>query len=220
MNIYLVIELTILAVGVILYFTIKNFLPSYFNEKGKNIATKEDIEEITRKVENIKLELSNLHFQQNDLLEKRKTALLYFFEQYIEFSETTLKNISFVDTYLYQPDKISERANIIIEKKGQIEKSFWILSMYEMLDKKFIEQVQTIVLKTNDYYRLTIDFLLKIETNSLMISQTNLTRDLAEKRRAIKDDFITKRDKLEQTTIRLPNLLNNIIRQKYFDLFK
>jgi len=117
MNNHLLIELSILAVVVLLYFTIKNFIPSYFNEKGKNIATKEDIEEITRKVENIKLEISNLHFQKNDLLEKRKAALLEFFEQYVDFSESTLKNISFVDNYLYYPEKISERINFIIEKK-------------------------------------------------------------------------------------------------------
>jgi hypothetical protein len=36
---------------------IKNFLPKYFNEKGKNLATKEDIGEITKIVENIKFNL-------------------------------------------------------------------------------------------------------------------------------------------------------------------
>lgn len=32
------------------------FLPSYISEKAKNLATKEDIEEITKKIENIKTE--------------------------------------------------------------------------------------------------------------------------------------------------------------------
>lgn len=32
---------------------IKNYLPSYMNEKGKNLATKEDIQEITRKTEEV-----------------------------------------------------------------------------------------------------------------------------------------------------------------------
>lgn len=38
----------------ILYFLIKNLLPSYFSEKGKNLATKEDITDITRLVEGVK----------------------------------------------------------------------------------------------------------------------------------------------------------------------
>ena len=68
MNMNLIIELTILSVGLILFFTIKNFLPSYFNEKGKNLATKEDVEEITKKVEKIKSEfVKDIEFIKADL---------------------------------------------------------------------------------------------------------------------------------------------------------
>jgi len=94
------------------------------------------------------------------------------------------------------------------------------LSIYELPDEKFIEQVKSIVLKTFEYYHLTIEFLSQIETNSLMISKTDLSKELAENRRTIKDNFIIKRNKLESTTIKLPNLLNNIIRNKYLELFK
>lgn len=37
---------------------LKSFLPKYLEEKGKNLATKEDIEEITQKVESVKAEIS------------------------------------------------------------------------------------------------------------------------------------------------------------------
>jgi hypothetical protein len=37
-------------------FFLKHFLPSYFSEKGKNLATREDIGEITRKVEEVRSE--------------------------------------------------------------------------------------------------------------------------------------------------------------------
>lgn len=49
-----------IAVEIILVFLlglfIKNFLPSYMEEKGKNLATKEDIEAITRKTEEVQKE--------------------------------------------------------------------------------------------------------------------------------------------------------------------
>ena len=49
-----------IAVEIILVFLlglfIKNFLPSYMDEKGKNLATKEDIEAITRKTEEVQKE--------------------------------------------------------------------------------------------------------------------------------------------------------------------
>lgn len=68
MEMNLIIEITILIVGITLYFTVKNFLPSYFNEKGKNLATKEDVEEITEKVEKIKSEfIKDIEFIKADL---------------------------------------------------------------------------------------------------------------------------------------------------------
>ena len=48
----------LLAVAVFLIgLFVKNYLPSYMDEKGKNLATKEDIEEITRKTEKVQQEL-------------------------------------------------------------------------------------------------------------------------------------------------------------------
>ena len=45
------------AIGVIL---LKYYIPSYLAEKGKNLATKEDVEAITRKVESVRHEYSTL----------------------------------------------------------------------------------------------------------------------------------------------------------------
>ena len=42
-----------IATGVALLL-LRSFFPSYFNEKGKNLATKEDIGEITEAVESVK----------------------------------------------------------------------------------------------------------------------------------------------------------------------
>ena len=47
------------AISLLLFFLLKNYLPSYFNEKGKNLATKEDIGIITKTVEDIKLDNSS-----------------------------------------------------------------------------------------------------------------------------------------------------------------
>lgn len=47
----------LLAVAVFLIgLFVKNYLPSYMDEKGKNLATKEDIEGITRKTEEVQQE--------------------------------------------------------------------------------------------------------------------------------------------------------------------
>ena len=52
----LVVQLIILASFGALVLFAKNYLPSYTKEKGKNLATKEDIKDITDKIESVKTE--------------------------------------------------------------------------------------------------------------------------------------------------------------------
>lgn len=42
--------------GFVVYLLLKSFLPSYLAEKGKNLATKEDVAQITREIEAVKSE--------------------------------------------------------------------------------------------------------------------------------------------------------------------
>lgn len=46
--------------GCIVYLLIKSFIPSYLSEKGKNLATKEDIATITDKVESVKTDYAKV----------------------------------------------------------------------------------------------------------------------------------------------------------------
>jgi len=64
------------AILIFIGFLVGQFLPSYLREKGKNLATKDDIGRITRKVEEVKAEynerLQELAHQNNFLLEQTK----------------------------------------------------------------------------------------------------------------------------------------------------
>lgn len=98
---------------------LNKFLPAYLSEKGKNIATKEDIEEITRKVENVKAALSN----EEKILEKRRliyeqiaSSLRIFIsghgatkEQKDQFYE------AYASTWLWAPDQVLSSLNTFIE---------------------------------------------------------------------------------------------------------
>src|SRR5262245_59986059 len=69
---YIITYQTIIIV--ILYITslaLKNYVPTYFNEKAKNLDTKQDISEITQKVEE-----TNKVF--TDKTEELKAQLLFF----------------------------------------------------------------------------------------------------------------------------------------------
>ena len=62
---------SIIACDIALYLLIKNLLPSYFNKKGENLATKEDIAEITKLQEEVQAQFhkeleeysSDVHFK-------------------------------------------------------------------------------------------------------------------------------------------------------------
>lgn len=212
---------TIISTLVIIAFILlKDFFFTYNKEKAKNLATKEDIELITAKVENLKLELANSHFQKNDYLEKRKEALLSFYEQFILFSETYLKNISFIDVFLFNPEKIRENTEKIITEKGKLEKEFWKVTLYECDDVKFLENIKTILLYQYEYYRVTIEFLWRIENNSLALSKTHLNSDLAQQRKKIKEDFVKERDELDKVSVTLPNKMMVQIKNKYLGIIK
>ena len=92
---YLFPFLTVLGL-VILYFTAKNLLPSYFNEKGKNLATKEDISDLTQLVETVKYNFtketehlkSNLQFLTNihgSLIVEERNAIVDLNEKYFSW---------------------------------------------------------------------------------------------------------------------------------------
>jgi hypothetical protein len=62
--------------GTIVFLIIKNYLPTYLNEKAKNLAKIEDIEGITRKIEDVKHEymsqIQGLSHQNSLILEQAR----------------------------------------------------------------------------------------------------------------------------------------------------
>ncbi len=74
-----------IVINVVLIFLlglfIKNYLPSYMDEKGKNLATKEDIQEITRKTEEVQKEFKEgFEYFSSDLQFKYD----FYYKQYSE----------------------------------------------------------------------------------------------------------------------------------------
>ena len=69
------IILDIIIIGIGLYLAL---VKSYFKEKGKNLATKEDIGEITSKVENVKSEIELLTHRKMTFEDENDNHLLNF----------------------------------------------------------------------------------------------------------------------------------------------
>ncbi len=86
------VQILILIAIIFAYFMIKNLLPSYFSEKGKNIATKEDIEEITKKVKTVESSINILTGNIIDYNSLKRTYILDYFGAYNNWQRTISNN--------------------------------------------------------------------------------------------------------------------------------
>ena len=113
---------------IILYFLSRNLLPSYFNEKGKNLATKEDVSEITKLVEGVKHSFTteteklraNLSILTNvkiGLFSEERNAIIDINEKYFKWLNILL------DTSFGEIDAYN---NLEIEKYQQLIRNSYI----------------------------------------------------------------------------------------------
>lgn len=80
-----IVNLILNIAGIVLIFLVglftKNYLPSYMDKKGENLATKEDIEEITRKTEEVQREFKE---EFEAFSSDMKFKYDFFYKQYSE----------------------------------------------------------------------------------------------------------------------------------------
>ena len=76
---------TAVVIGVgILGFLLRGYFGSYVSEKGKNLATKEDIAQITTQIENVKASIQTLAQLKTDYEQQRRQWLLSFYDSSVE----------------------------------------------------------------------------------------------------------------------------------------
>ena len=76
-TIYLILQLLSVVIGLYLA-----SFKSYFSEKGKNLATQQDIEEITQKIETVKTEFQILVHSKTSLNTEKRNSYLNYYDKY------------------------------------------------------------------------------------------------------------------------------------------
>ncbi|MBF9224373.1 hypothetical protein [Hymenobacter ruricola] len=128
---------------------LKNYLPNYFNEKGKLLAQKEDIAEITEKIESVKSDFSKdterlktdlqriLNYQLSHRNEER-ASIIAFYDKYNQwlyslleinfggYSRSNLKDLTDKRTFI---ENFYAEANIAQAKLNLIVKSDEIITL-------------------------------------------------------------------------------------------
>lgn len=100
----IIIILQVLIVIIGLYLA---FFKSYLQEKGKNIATKEDIEEITKKVEAVKTEFQILTHSRTTLNSEKRNSFLNYYDKYFLWLNTLL-DTSYGNIDYYKNEEIDK----------------------------------------------------------------------------------------------------------------
>lgn len=108
---------------VLLGLLVKAYLPAYVKEKAKNLATKEDIADITNRVERVRAEIS----KESALLEKRREvyerisdALRVFIAGHAASEvEKEEFHAAYSAGWLWAPDQVSEKLNGFIRMQQE-----------------------------------------------------------------------------------------------------
>lgn len=96
---------------------IKNYLPSYMDEKGKNLATKEDIQEITRKTEEVQKEFKeDFELFTSDI----KFKYDFYYEQYAKLY-SKLYAIIVQSEYVRHFIKVTDKKDISFDEAPFLE---------------------------------------------------------------------------------------------------
>ncbi|HRX93738.1 MAG TPA: hypothetical protein P5158_06475 [Chitinophagaceae bacterium] len=152
------------------------FFKSYFQEKGKNIATKEDIEEITEKIETIKSEVELLTHKKISISTEKHKTLLDFNSQYSAWLNYILHATIGGDN-----DKPDEYVQKIAEKLDQLYHDFLIteakLEVFFNGDDELLELQDDIKLKTMTLSNHLSTYPLKAKGTSHQIRITNQLPD-------------------------------------------
>jgi len=103
-----ILDVLVLAGMAVLVLIVKNYFPKYFSEKAKNLATKEDIAEITNQVENVKSSYS-LALEKAKSEYQIKSALQQAFQAKCLEALVAVNDL-LVEIHLYCWKQIAERS--------------------------------------------------------------------------------------------------------------
>lgn len=201
---------TILLTG--LWIALKVSLSSYFNEKAKNLAQKEDIADITREVELVRSEFTKELSQLNSQLQKQHTIEIQHREQernalikfHADLEKALLSGFS-INTGLYTP----KTSNMLYEKLLTLEVSrdnmFLSFAQVQLMvqNEELVKTAKENMLAVSDYL---VDLESKGKQIGLMLFAINDNEGESEANRALRftqlSDIKTKLDSYR---------LNNII---------
>jgi len=223
-------------VGYVLHY-FKDFFRSFSQEKGKNTAakqdtkeitllqelaknaaTKQDIAEITTKIENVKWQVQYEHAQRSGWVEQQKLALTNFFNEYIQWTDYSLRNLNSVVPYASSPEVIRKLIDDLNIQKIKTDKSFQNLQLMEDNDEVFNINLSVVFFAAQELHVIVEKFLHKMEQISIrykaILAQSESKASIDDEWESVLKSNKKIINEKEQEVIRGSRTLKNLIREK------
>ncbi len=150
------LDISILILGIIVI-----FWKGYFRAKAKNIATKEDIGDITREIENVKNELSFNNLRNRDWYVENKNNYLNCYDSYFSWIES-FRVADVVLIYHDDLKSLRDATNSLKKANREFLKYLWRIRLYET-DLEFVKSVFMIYSDTVKSHNHVQNLLLLLE---------------------------------------------------------
>lgn len=139
---------------------------SYTSEKGKNLATKNDIGDITKEIEQVKNELSFKNQNKRDWFLESKKNLLDFYDAYFVWVDDSLKIADILISHNDNEAIIRKAIENVKDCHRVVHKYLWRIPIYES-DKDFINSIYKIYNSSAKKHNLVLRLLLSLEDITL-----------------------------------------------------
>jgi uncharacterized membrane-anchored protein YhcB (DUF1043 family) len=161
-------EITILytVVAFLLGLLLKSFLPNYVKKKAENLATKEDIKNITEKIESVKSKIDINTDAHKSYISERKTALLKFYDEISSF-HYELMAVNFGDFPMDGGQSLYEYQTNYYKAVAEILKSYQRLVIYLPNDSALLGQANAITVNVIDSRKVLKSHFGSIKTTSI-----------------------------------------------------
>lgn len=119
--------LNVTTIALVLYLA---FGKSYFSEKGKNIALKEDIGAITKEIETVKNEIATSSIRKSEFIKEGKIAVLTFNDEALLFTDYSSKVVEVLVNNRSNLDLIHKQIEDIRSSAAKLNSAFHKLYVY------------------------------------------------------------------------------------------
>lgn len=217
----------ILDLGTLLLSACILFINSYLKQRGKNNATKQDIAEITTKVESVKNRMTDLTFKRNDHFIEYKKSILDYNKELVIWIELSIKDISIVTADPFDGEMIKEKLYHLQLQYSNVKIAYWKVFIYTDNDEKWFSDLGKLLDEIKPLYDLTRHYLdsscgqatllnnLKGADDANSIPDKILAEHLLRR-----ETFLAERDRIENDSLKALRSTSLMIRDQLREEYK